>query len=110
WPRPVRILQTIAAPAAAAIIGIEIQAPMRNRLSKIGSEPMNVILPPVSLDDKPISFMSSLNAAEMSSSSAAVLFGSTAFLAIANPPTLAHALSGAHSQHRHLLMGSSPPL
>src|SRR5262245_10487005 len=80
---------------------------MRYRLSNIGSAPMNVILPPVSCDDKPIPFISSLNAAEMSSSSEAAFFESTAFLAITTPPTVAHAVYMRLTRHHHhpLLMG-----
>jgi hypothetical protein len=41
---------------------------MRNRLSKIGSEPVNVILPPVSVGDRPMLFINCSNAALMSNS------------------------------------------
>jgi hypothetical protein len=37
-------------------------APMRNRLSKIGSEPTKVILPPVSFEDRPMLCMKDSNA------------------------------------------------
>ena len=38
---------------------------MRNRLSKIGSEPVKVILPPVSVGDRPMLFINCSNAALM---------------------------------------------
>src|SRR5262249_53107445 len=47
-------------------MGIEMLAPMRKRLSKIGSAPTNLMAPPVSRASKPISSMSWLKEAWIS--------------------------------------------
>src|SRR5580658_5665566 len=65
-PWPLRFRQIVAAPTAAPIMGMEMQAPNRCRLGRIGSSPTKVILPPASDGSSPRTPQKSRNLASMS--------------------------------------------